>query len=115
MNLNIFYTMNSKSALNYYREGLNAPQSHRQALLVQFCRAAISERERGEMELYQVGSKVVTLIGSMDPPLPDSLDDLLGVASELDMAGQGGTSAEADETVWANFKSLVADIKVASR
>jgi hypothetical protein len=101
--------MNTNNALHYYREALNASHADRLKLLVPFFNAAISERERGEMELYEVGNKVIVLLGKMDAEMSDSLGDLFGVASELDMAGQGGTSAAADEILWDKFKRLVSE------
>jgi hypothetical protein len=45
-----------QSASYYYRATKSAPQNDNPAMLVKYCRAAIAERERGELELYQVDS-----------------------------------------------------------
>ncbi len=113
--------IHSSSQLNsnhYFKATRAAAQASKPGLFVQYCRAAIAERERGEMELYIVGNQVVTLVGGFVMPpvklLGDKLepkyailDQLYGVAGRLDFAGQGGTTPEADEELWQEFKLLV--------
>lgn len=50
-----------KPSSNYYAKQMRAADlAEKPALLVQYCHAAIAERERGEIEIYQVGNRVVT-------------------------------------------------------
>lgn len=108
----------SQNAINYYRSAKSASQSDKPALILQYCHAAIAERERGDMELYRIGTDLVSLIGGVEMPpvkLADGkleprfalLDELYGVAGDLDLAGQGGTTQAADEQLWYKFKQLV--------
>jgi hypothetical protein len=102
---------------DYSKQIREASAADKPGLLVGFCRAAIAERERGELELHQVGSRLVTLAGSIELPaasldktlIPSEklLDKLHAVGGRLDMAGQGGTTPEADEELWQEFKTLV--------
>jgi hypothetical protein len=103
----------------HYRKQIRlADRSTQSALFLSYCIAAIAECERGELSLWQVGAQTLGLIGSMETPpvklfsvkLTSSqqiLDELHGVAGSLDMAGQGGTTKEADEKLWQQYKELV--------
>ena len=107
-----------QSAQYHFRATRDALQAEKLSLLLKFCRAAIAERERGEMELWQVGTQTLTLIvGISAPPVKlldrklasqDAiLDELHSVAGTLDMAAQGATTKEADEKLWQRYKELV--------
>lgn len=104
---------NSEYFANKMRE---ASAAEKPVQLVQFLRVAIVERERGELEVFEVGNQVVTLIGDM-PQLKSSLaetpnesermlDELYRLGGNLGMAGRGGTFTEADEMLWQEFKAL---------
>jgi hypothetical protein len=107
----------SWSAKHLYGLVAEASQADKRGLLLQFLRAAISERERGDLEPWQVGSQVLTLIGGIDFPstkLQEKLtseekvtDKLHATAGQLGMTAQGGTSPVEDESLWWLFKSLV--------
>jgi hypothetical protein len=88
------------------------------ALFASFCHAAIAEREQGEMELYQVGNSAVILAGNIittpvklfPKNLTESerlLEELYRLGGQLDLAGQAGTTNEADEELWREFKDVV--------
>ena len=108
--------MTRKAASDFFNEAYVAPPKEKPGLLLQFCRAAIKAREHGEMELWEVGTKTLTLAGQIDQPsvtlgklnAHDAIvEELYAVAGRLDLADQGGTTAEDDERAWNQYKKLV--------
>ncbi len=111
----------------YYSDQVRAASLiDKPALFVSFCKAAVAEREQGELELYQVGNSAVILAGNIiTTPVklfPNNLtagerllEELYRIGGQLDLAGQGGTSDEADEELWQEFKTVVSRYEASLR
>jgi hypothetical protein len=54
----------NQSAAHYYHATKQAAQSGKPAFILQYCHAAIAERERerGEKKLYYIGADLVSLL-----------------------------------------------------
>jgi hypothetical protein len=118
--------LSKRNAQHYYSAAKDALVAEKPALMLEFFRAAIAERERGDMSLWQVGTKTLSLIGSLKTPpvklsngglMPSDviLDKLYGVAGGLDLAEQGGTTPEADEKLWQSYKQIVDEYEVSMK
>lgn len=108
---------------HYYDATKVATQAEKSALLLKFFRTAIAERESGYMSLWEVGNQTLSLTFGINIPKAELhssklepqfavLNMLIGVASGLDMAEQGGTSRDADEKLWQEYKQLVDEYEI---
>ena len=96
--------------------GAQDKPSHR----VAFCRAFFTERDRGEVELYDAASGIVTMAGriALEKPsllakLPQTqqlISEIYGTAGKLETAGQGGSDPATDEAEWRELQRLVFEL-----